>query len=313
MNNAPKGILGVDLEIAKSVLKKLIYFDIFAHPLLSDEILHYCSYPDIRAEDCNRILNFLISINLLSFHGGFYYLGNDVSKVLKRIEYNRLATDRMRTARRYAGIISNFPYVRAVFISGSLSKHVMRPDSDIDFFIITKPNRLWICRSFLTLFKKLFLANSYHNFCINYYIDSNSLEISDKNIFTATEIAFLLPMYNYKLYTEFMKANQWYRSEYPNISERKEENYIKPFLLKNLLEFLLNNPIGNWLDQKSFYVFTGFWEKKFKNFNKESFLLNFRSKKNVSKHHPNAFQEVVVNKYKEKISIFEESTGFILQ
>lgn len=307
------GILGEELEIARSILKTLIYFDIFAHPLLSDEILHYCSYPKIRAEECNRILTYLKSNNLLSFHGGFYYLGNDVSKIKNRIEYNRLASNRMKTARRYASLISNFPYVRAVFISGSLSKHVMKPDSDIDFFIITKPNRLWICRAFLTFFKKVFLGNSHHNFCINYFIDSESLEILDKNIFTATEIAFLLPMYNYTLYREFMTANQWYRSEYPNISERDEDNKIKSFYFRILIEFLLNNPIGNWLDQKSFSVFTGFWEKKFKTYTKESFLLNFRSKKNVSKHHPNAFQEVVLNKYNEKISIYEESTGFILQ
>jgi hypothetical protein len=219
----------------------------------------------------------------------------------------------MKTARRYAGLISNFPYVRAVFISGSLSKHVMKPDSDIDFFIITKPNRLWICRAFLTFFKKVFLGNSRHNFCINYFIDSDSLEIPDKNIFTATEIAFLLPMYNYTLYKEFMTANQWYRSEYPNISEREENNKIKSFYFRLLFEFLLNNPIGNWLDQKSYSVITGFWEKKFKNYTPESYLLNFRSGKNVSKHHPNAYQEVVINKYMEKIKIYEKSTGFILQ
>jgi len=308
-----KGILGEDLEIARSVVKTLIYFDIFAHPLLSDEILNFCSYPKIGAEDCNRVLMYLTNNNLLSFQEGFYYLGNDVSIVKNRLEYNRLASNRMKTARRYASLISNFPYVRAVFISGSLSKHVMKPDSDIDFFIITKPNRLWVCRAFLTFFKKVFLGNSHHNFCINYFIDSKSLEISDKNIFTATEIAFLLPMYNYPLYREFMTANQWYRSEYPNISEREEGNKIKSYYFRILLESLLNNPIGNWLDQKSFSVFTGFWEKKFKNYKPESFLLNFRSKKNVSKHHPNAFQEVVVKKYKEKISIYEESTGFILQ
>jgi hypothetical protein len=308
-----KGIPGEDLEIAKSVLKTLIYFDIFAHPLLSEEILKYCSYPKIRAEDCNEVLSYLKNNNLLSFHEGFYYLGNDISKVKNRIEYNRLASVRMRTARRYAGLISNFPYVRAVFISGSLSKHVMKPDSDIDFFIITKPNRLWICRAFLTFYKKVFLGNSNYNFCINYYIDSESLEISDKNIFTATEIAFLLPMYNYKLYREFMTANQWYRSDYPNIAEREEENKIKSLYFKNVLEFLLNNPIGNWLDHKSFYVFTAFWKKKFRTYTTESFLLNFRSGKNISKHHPNAFQEVVVNKYKEKINIFEKSTGLILQ
>ncbi len=60
------------------------------------------------------------------------------------VEYNRLAEIRLKDAKKYARVIANFPFIQAVFISGSLSKHVMKPNSDIDFFIITKPDRLWL-------------------------------------------------------------------------------------------------------------------------------------------------------------------------
>ena len=80
-------------------------------------------------------------------------------------------------------------------ISGSLSKGYYDDDGDIDFFIITSPKRLWIARTFLILYKKIFLLNSRKYFCVNYFISSNALEIEEKNIFTATELTTLLPMF----------------------------------------------------------------------------------------------------------------------
>jgi len=307
-----KKFLFENMELAQSLLKKIIYFDIFSYPLLPEEIAEYCNYPDLNYDKMQKVLDELRSTNMTNYKSGFYFLGNDESKIEKRLEENHLAIIRMNTARKYSSLVSKFPFVRAVFISGSLSKNVMKPDSDIDFFIITQPGRLWLCRALLTIFKKIFLWNSHRNFCLNYFIDTNSLEIPDKNVFTATEIAFLLPMYNYLLYQEFMKANDWYRLEYPNLNHRSEALKIKPPLLKRILEKILNNRIGNKLDDWSFSVISGFWRKKFSYFSEKQFSLNMRSLKNVSKHHPNSFQERVLKTYKEKIFLFEKSTGFSL-
>lgn len=301
-----------DTAIARSMLRKLIYFDIFSHPLLPTEIIDYCNYPGLKTIDGLRILHHLEEKRWVNVCNGFYFLGDDTSKVDSRIEANQLANKRMKAAKRYARIISNFPYVRAVLISGSLSKHVMKPDSDIDFFIITKVGRLWACRAFLTFFKKVFLGDSYRNFCLNYFIDTESLEIPDKNVFTATEIAFILPMYNYPLYRKFMAANHWCRGEYPNFKERPEIVRIKPFFLKKVLEYVFNKGIGDWLDDKSFSIITGYWKNKFKYLDKKDFEFNFRSKKNVSKHHPNSFQHRVVLQYQTGIAAFESQTGFNL-
>ena len=76
--------------------------------------------------------------------------------------------------------ISKFPYVRAILLSGSISKGYMDKDSDVDYFIITQPNRLWVTRLLLMLFKKIFLFNSRKVFCINYFVDSEKLEIEEK-------------------------------------------------------------------------------------------------------------------------------------
>jgi len=308
-----KNTIAENKAIARSLIKKLIYFDIFSYPLSPEEAVLYCNYPNLTMEEGLNVLQMLKQKSLINYKAGFYFLGTDVTKIYKRLEDNILANKRMKTAKKYAALISNFPYVRAVLISGSLSKNVMKPDSDIDFFLITKPDRLWVCRAILTLFKKIFLGNSYRNFCLNYFIDTNSLEIPDKNLYTATEIALLLPMYNYPMYQKFMHANNWHYAEYPNIGLRPENVKIKPFLvIKKTMEYLMNNGIGDWLDHKCMAIISGFWQKKFNQFDEKHFSLNLRSKKNVSKHHPNDYQERTLKSYAEKVLSFEQTTGFRL-
>lgn len=299
-------------DLAQSFIRKLLYFDIFSHPLLAEEIFEYCDVPNVDKTKGFSILEELETKNLINCLAGFYFIGDDATKVTHRVDANQLAALRMKDAIRYSSIAANFPFVRAVFISGTLSKNVMKPDSDIDFFIITEPGKLWVCRAFLTLYKKLILWNSHRNFCLNYFIDSNNLEIPDKNIFTATEVAFVLPMFNYSLYEKFMDRNNWFRGEFPNFKRRNEEIVIQPRSTKKALEYVFNNRLGDFLDQLSFSVIFGFWKRKFRHLNEKSFKLNFRSQKNVSKHHPGAFQERVVSSYSEKILAFEQSTGFRL-
>lgn len=294
-----------DSEIELALLKPLIYFDIFSYPLCQEEILEYCEIPALSNEKGHEVLESMTNKGIVGYSDGFYYLGKNSSKIKQRLEGNYLASKRIVTARKYAALIANFPFVRGVFISGSLSKNYMTPKSDIDFFIITEPGRLWLCRAFLTLFKKIFLLNSYRNFCINYFVDTNSLALPDNNIFTANEIASLLPMYNYNMYLNFMQLNNWYKNYYPNILLRAEQFVIKPFLVKKLAEAIFNNNFGNTLDDICFSITTKFWRRKFQNFDDETYNLSMRSWKNVSKHHPNDFQRKVLKILSEKLNQFQ--------
>jgi len=307
-----KGVLTENHEMAQSFIRRLLYFDIFSHPLLATEIFEYSDYQNVDFSKGLEVLEGLKTENLIKSDFGFYFIGDDVSIIARRLEANQLASQRMNDARKYVSVAANFPFVRAVFISGTLSKHVMKPDSDIDFFIITEPGKLWLCRALLTLYKKLILRNSHRNFCLNYFIDTNNLEIPDKNIFTATEVAFLLPMYNYTVYELFMSKNNWIRDEFPNCKLRQNETDIQSGSSKKTLEFILDNWFGKLLDQLSFSIISRFWKRKFSYLDEKKFELNLRSKKDVSKHHPNAFQERVVSQYSNKILEFEKSTGFSL-
>lgn len=239
--------------------------------------------------------------------GRFYSLRNDESLAQAREEGNQLADEHMDKALQRAKFIWKFPFVEAVYVSGSMSKGMMAADGDVDFFIITRPGRLWLARTLLILYKKIFLLNSYKFFCVNYFIDTNHLEIEEKNLFTATELVTLLPACDDGLYQRFFEANGWVKDYYPNSKPRKIGIDVSTTKSKRkmLLEGLLNNPVGSALDKLFLRLTLKRWAAKFGHLNHADFDVAMKSRKYVSKHHPQNFQRKVISAYEEGMESFE--------
>jgi hypothetical protein len=293
-------------DSASAMLKTLLYFDVFKYPLTFNELLSYTQYKKISTVDAHSEIAQLQNKGWVEKSGDFLYLKGQHFVVARRLDGNKLAEKRMTQAKKMSEFIAQFPFVKSVCISGSLSKNYMDEDSDIDFFIIAEPGRLWLCRGLLVLFKKVFLLNSRRHFCINYYVDSANLEIPERNIFTATEITFLLPTYNYLLYNEFRKRNSWTSDFYPNLSNKSLPDLpVKKSITKHFFERILSGAIGERLDALFFKLTLRRWKSKFSYFSKEEFDLNLRSRKHVSKHHPRGYQKIVLDRYQEKLHEFE--------
>lgn len=278
------------------------------------EIKRYLPGLKHNSGDVEGLLEILLREKIIHQIGSFYSLQDNVGLIQERTESEIRAKKYMEKAIKNAQLIASFPYVEAVFISGSLSKGVIRADGDIDYFIITAPNRLWVCRSLLILYKKIFLFNSHKYFCLNYFIDSQHLEIEDKNIFTATEIASLIPLKGNGIVKAFFDANQWVFSFLPNISfpESGHAQKVESNFLRRGVESILGNKLGDFLDKKSLGMTLTYWSKKFQNFDKQAFMLAFKSKSYISKHHPGNFQEKVLmrfsNNYLKVIDQLKQST-----
>jgi hypothetical protein len=290
--------------VARSILETLAYFDVFRHPLTLEEIRQFNRIPDCFPDFIEQTVSDLADSSLVKEFRGFYFLGTDTPMVDDRIKSNLLAQKRMKAAWIHSFIISRFPFVRAVFISGSLSKGVMDPDDDIDYFIITEPGRLWISRVLLTLFKRVFLLNSHRNFCLNYFIDTEHLAIPEHNIFTATEVGTILPMYNRDLYHRFLKENSWYHDYYPNMHINDNVRNSRGRLAGVLAEKLLGGKAGDRVDEWCMRITRKFLEQKYRNMTPERFQSDLESSKGVSKHHPNRQQFRILKEYQEKIKGF---------
>jgi hypothetical protein len=288
----------------RAVLHTLVYFEVFSYPLTQAEILAFCEASEMGEKSLGEHLAELLRRGLVFQFGPFFQSKNDPAWVARRLACNRRADTFLPIARRVARLIGRFPFVRGVFVSGSLSKHCMTAESDIDFFIVTEPERLWLARTLLVIFKKIFLFNSHKYFCINYFVDTERLEIEEKNRFTATEAVTLLPMYGAEFYTAFCRANAWAWQQHPHFAPRSTEA-VPPHssgFWKKLLEKTFAGRVGDWLDRKAMRLTVGFWQRKFKHLDARTFDLALKSRRGISKHHPLHFQQKVLTRVEARMA-----------
>ena len=91
----------------------------------------------------------------------------------------------LRKARLFAALLQLTPFVRAVFLTGSLAQGKAKQSSDIDFLIVAKSGRIFTTR-FLSVLSVLILGQKrpkdetrshVGKFCLNHFLTDNYLKI----------------------------------------------------------------------------------------------------------------------------------------
>lgn len=231
-----------------------------------------------------------------------------VADIKKRLDGNNGAKQVMPLAYAYSRRIGSFPFVEGVCLSGALSKNYYDEKGDIDYFIITKPGCLWICRTLLILRFKLMPRHKKKYWCVNYFVSSDNLGLAEHNAFTGTELAYLLPTVNYALYRDLLFHNSWYRLQFPNKEPAQAGGCIDTprSFLKTLVERMCSGIMGRWLDDALLQATLKRWRKKYPDMNEEDFELQFRSRKNVCKRHTHGFQNKVLQRWRDNIGQCEQ-------
>jgi hypothetical protein len=294
----------IDIDLRTNIIKTLAYFDIFHYPLTLTEIIQFLNYKVTSVEIVREHLQYLVDSQIIHRYSNFYSLRDDQALSKKRSEANREADKWMPIAQKKAKLIFRFPFVRAVMASGSLSKHCMDENSDLDFFVVTAKNRLWITRFLLTIYKKVFLRNRHKYFCINYYIDESHLDIHDENLFIATELITLIPMQGNPCYSALQQSNaRWISRFFPNfrpIAFTSQQNESSP--LKILLEKMMSVIPSDVIENAVMKITHRRWRKLYeRTLGPEEFNQAFRSTPYVSKAHPQNFRKKVLDRYDEQL------------
>lgn len=293
-----------ELSIKNDILSTVAYFDMFTYPLKKREIwLFLQNICDL--DEFEVALHCLVNNSTVYRLGEFYSLENNYAFAQRRINGNEKERGLIKVAERVASFLAKFPYVRGVAISGPLSKSLADNTSDIDLFIITSKNRLWIARTILHFLKKLaFIVNKKHLFCMHYFIEENHTEIAEKNIYTATEVATLLPLQGSVAFENFYAANRWMNTFLPNkylrVSRAKK---IKDPWIKWLIEKMLNNTIGNKLDDLFMRITAKKWITKTKKreLNSCRIIMGMSAAKYCAKTAPLNFQNKFLHLYERKV------------
>ena len=288
----------------EGILRTLAYFDIFNYPLTKKEILEFLVRP-LNGENIDELLEQMIADKDIFCHHDLFSLQNNILLVHRRWEGNDRAIPLLKKANSIGRFLFKFPYVRAIGVSGSLSKNFADEKSDIDYFIITKANRLWIARTIMHLYKKLtFLSGRQNFYCMNYYVDEKALSLKEKNIYTATELKTLLPIAGENAISQLFQENHWANEWFPQCNYRKQSQPdLRNGFLKRLAEWLFDNRLGNWLDNHLQKITTGRWMKKEAKGDRNShgLVMGLIADKHFAYSNSGSFREKVLSLYEKKL------------
>lgn len=169
--------------IEKVLIEPLVFLDLFSYPLTAYEVWYFLDRK-FSLLSVIQSLDGLVAINIIEKRLGFYFLiGKEENINIRQARYN-YSCKKIKIARRFSFIFSFFPGVKAVAVANFIGSHNLRAESDIDFFIITARNQLWLSRLFCTGFAKIMRSRptnkkKKNKICLSFYISEEVLSLAE--------------------------------------------------------------------------------------------------------------------------------------
>lgn len=199
-------------------LTSIVYHDIFDYPLTFSELIKWEAGEQLPI--CN------LQFTIANRNGHFFVEGRH-GLIYNRIVRKRASQKKMAIALGATRVLKIIPTIKMVAITGSLAMENPAPESDIDLLIVTKKGTLWTTRLFayFSLYTFRFSLRSPSDvsqkdkLCLNMWLDESDIvwRKSDRNIYTAHEIAQIRPLINKdNTYERFLWRNRWILKYWPN-------------------------------------------------------------------------------------------------
>lgn len=178
----------------RSDLVTFLYHDIFDYPLTKQ---------DLHKWQCKYKLSGLKDFQVNS-KNGYYFLKGRESIVRQRIKRQKYSEKKLKIAHKAIKTLIKIPTIKMIGITGSVAMLSAKKESDIDFLIITSKGWLWTTRLLTYALLNIF-SLPYRNagdkeeedkLCLNMWIDETDLIFKQRNLYTAHEIAQILPIAN---------------------------------------------------------------------------------------------------------------------
>jgi hypothetical protein len=262
-------------KIRKNILETIVYYDILNFPLTSFEVWKYLIVADGNAEEkdkCNLsdVIEALESIELKKSteeFRGFHFLKGRKDLVARRIQNDKNSIVKFEIAERVARWLRFVPFVRMIAVTGTLAMKNCEKNSDIDFFVVLKKERIFTGRLFATAMIHLLGKRRYgkkikNRICLNYFSATGSLEVERQDLFAANEYSFIYPLFGYDVFQRFCEKNiDWIKKMKPNwkIPDLKPARYcighssLSSFAQKSfegLINMMRSDRIESWQRRK---------------------------------------------------------------
>lgn len=207
-------------DLENSVLKTVVYADIFRFPMIVDEIVKYLMITGVYSSPAvTKSLTSLLKKEMLSSDGTYVYLPGRSRLVALRKKREIASVAKFNKAMRIARILSYIPSIQAVFLTGAVAMQNAEPDDDIDVMIITDSHTLWSSRLMVSLLLSYLRVRRHADsiavsdlVCANLYLDTLALAVPRKarSVYTAHEVLQVKVLFDRNQMAEaFLKKNSW--------------------------------------------------------------------------------------------------------
>lgn len=212
----------------QAILKALVYFDLFSYPLTTVELWKYapvsgpCTLPAIM-----ETLLALHERGLVHHDCGFWMLPGRVEIVALRVSRYTNAERKYSRVGRAVRFLKRVSSIRMIAVANTLAWNHAREESDIDFFIASRPGAVWKSRLLgVTPFALLGLrpraSKERDTFCFSFFAAESALDFAPlahapEDPYLLYWIATLVPVYDPDgLIEGLWDANPWVRERLPN-------------------------------------------------------------------------------------------------
>jgi len=232
-----------------SVFQTLAYADVFDYPLTASEVYRYltsekASFPEV--------VQALADETRFARVGDYFTLRGREAIVETRKRRAQVAARLWVKAVRYGRIIASLPFVRMVAVTGSLSMNNTDAGKDVDYMIVTAPNRLWTSRAFSLLVARLAKLDGV-SLCPNYLVTTNALALNERSLYVAHELVQMVPLSGLDIHRELLYLNNWIYEHLPNatsipelpvaVEQKKGQSFVQ-----RILEMIFLLPFGSWFE-----------------------------------------------------------------
>lgn len=321
----------IEKRIQGAIVRAIVFFDLFDFPLTHQEIW---KYSNVKCDPLD-IIKALKDINLdIKEKNGFYFLAGREEIIKTRMERYNFTDKKFKRAILISKIFKIVPWIKMIAIGNIIGEHNLKKEGDIDFFVITEKNRVWITRFFCVAITKLLRIrptpkNAQDKICLSFFISEEVMDLKDlmldREIFDSGDLgedalewldlyfiywlACLIPIYNVdSIYKNFIDVNNWIKVFLPN---------WRPYLINNR-----RNAGSNfcWLYHDIINLFFGEFDKKIRKFqlkkmpHKLKIAMNRDSKvivrSQILKFHSNDRRAEYREKFNERIRYINEKFGY---
>lgn len=265
-----------------AIKKTLAYRSIFKYPLSLYQLKTFLiSDREHKNKTFSEAVEHLLNRGFIKEKNKKYFLPG--IKTVEWEEKKKLADKMIRKNEGVLKIIGRVPWVKMLAITGSLAAYNPDSASDIDVFIISSKNRVWITRLFVTLILKAMKKfpgtdGEKGKICTNLFMDSKEFawQKDKRNIFIAHDIVLMQPIIDKEnTYLKFLNANNWVREYFSHFP-------IEQVGVKTKRSFL-TSPVVDLLEDKLMFLQINHMKSKLTTEIVTKYLIHFNKNDNAPK------------------------------